>query len=237
MPPLFMLPFIEGRAHMCILIGTSIDGLSAPPMDVLLPITLFHQVHPLPLLDTVLSLFPFQNHCRLQCLSGLLALYQNLQTFVPIVMTLAILYGTVILFHLDPQLSTSPQEQILASPILLPILANWQQPQYYNILLTRCFLVQQVLLLLSLRLMAPQNPPDNEDEGNDDKDWIIANYSPLTRQYTTLDISNFKCLNEPSPTTLANTLVAEGHVGTLKPKSTIIITFFYFIMGIFHFSK
>ena len=96
-----MLPFTEHRAHTCILIGSSIDSLSAPS-------SLFCKGHPLPLLDEVLALYSFQNHYKLQSLPGKLALYWILQTFVPIVITLAIPYGTVMLFHLDHWLFITP---------------------------------------------------------------------------------------------------------------------------------
>ena len=118
-----------------------------------LPIIFTCQVHLLPLLDAVLAPYPFQNHHRLQSLPGLLTLYQILQTFVPIVITLAIPYGTVMLFHLDSQLFTTPKEQLLAPPIPLPVLVSWQPPWSYHMHLHRCFLVR--VLLLSLRLMAP----------------------------------------------------------------------------------
>ena len=39
----------------------------------------------------------------------------------------------------------------------------------------------------------PTEPlPDNRYEGNDDEDCLITDYSPPTRQYTTLDISSSK---------------------------------------------
>ena len=155
-PPI--LPFTEHGAHTCILIGTSTDGLSVPTMEVPLPNVLFHQVHPLFLLDAILTLYPFQNQHRLQSLPGLLALYWILQTFVPIVITLAIPYGAVMLFHLDPQLFIAHQEQLLAPPIPLPVPVSWQPLSYYHMPLPRCYLVWQVLLLMSIRLMISQNP-------------------------------------------------------------------------------
>ena len=211
-----MMPFTEHGTQTCILKGTSIDGVLVLPVEVPLLIALFLSGP---------SLSPVRCHTHSVSFSEPPQAKIPLRSVSPVSDSTDLCtychhpahsMWTVMLFHLDPQLFITPWNKLLAPPIPLPVPVSWQ---YYHMPLPRCYLVWWVFLPPVHQVDGPAEPlPDVGAEDNDDEDCIITDYSPLTRQYTILDMSNSKGLKAILPTTLANKLVAEGQVGTLKLK-------------------